>query len=295
MRFLKILFILTLLYASVFASSALAQVASTSAATQSAVTNITVTVSGNIMTLSGFIAPFASVVLSINGTVISSTVADSNGNFSFTNIAVAKATSSVCLNSVDFKKLGESEACIGVVATNGIISKANVFLPPTCGVQRTDVLVGNSAIGFGYGMPGATITVHINDLSGCVVTADTTGYYECNIVIQKEGDNTLFADAVLKGKPSEQQLKKILIKGLAFVKPTTVPTQLPAVPPIFTIPWWLWLLLVLIAIILIIILLRRYRPSVPTVGVPQVRLNHLFDFLKRKRKLHHAWMKGVGY
>lgn len=295
MRVIKIFFILTFLYVSILSSPVFAQVASTSAATQSGVTNVTVTVSGNIMTLSGYIAPFASIVLSINGTVIASTVADSAGNFSFSNIAVPKASSSVCLESVDFKKLGQSEACIGIIAVNGVISRSNVFLPPTFGVQRTDVLVGNSAIGFGYGMPGATITVHINDLSGCVVTADTTGYYQCSIVIQKEGDNTLFADAVLKGKASEQQLKKILIKGLAFIKPTSIPTQLPAFPGVFSIPWWVWLLLVLIVIILIIILLRRLRPELPTVGIPQVRINHAFDFLRRKRKLHHAWMKGVGY
>lgn len=269
-------------------------------ASQSGTTNITVTIAGNVLSLSGYIAPFASIVLTVDNTVITSTTADAAGNFSFSNVTVPKATSTVCLSAVDYKKLGTSKACITVTPVNGIITKTNVFLPPTLGVQRLDVNVGDNALLFGYGMPGATITVHLNGATGCTITAESSGYYTCTIKIQKAGTNELYADAVLNGKASEQQLDKVLIKGIAITKPTVspAPTVAPSLPglTLFQIPWWIWLLLVLIGIILIIILLRKYRPgALPTVATPSIRLNHMFDFLFKSRKLHHWWMKGVGY
>lgn len=271
-------------------------------ATKSGTTNITVTVAGYQLTVSGYVAPFASIALTINGNVITSTTADSLGNFSFTNVAIPKTTSTICFDVVDFKNLGQSEACVSVTPVAGVITKTNIFLPPTLGIQRTEVNVGNNAVAFGYGMPGATITVHISGSTGCIVVADKTGFYQCSILIQKAGSYELYADSVLNGKPSEAQLKKVLLKGLAVEKiPTIAPIPgLPSIiPSLFAIPWWVWLLLVLTGIILLIILIRRYRPSlIPAIGipgVPSIRLNHLFDFLFRERKLHHWWMKGVGY
>src|SRR5260221_13545232 len=157
--------------------------ASAAVSTQSATTNITVTVSGNTLNVTGYIAPFASIALTVNNTVIVSTVADATGNFTFTNVAVPKATSIVCFDAVDFKKLGESLACIQVTPVNGVITRTGVYLPPTLGVQRVDVFVGDNADALGYGMPNSSVTVHINNLTGCVVTADTTGYYQCSILI----------------------------------------------------------------------------------------------------------------
>lgn len=267
-------------------------------ASQSGTTNITVTIAGNALSLSGYIAPFASIVLTVDNTVITSTTADAVGNFSFSNVTVPKATSTVCLNAVDYKKLGTSKACVAVTPVNGAITKTNVFLPPTLGVQRVDITVGDSALLFGYGMPGATITVHLNGTTGCTVTTESTGYYTCTIKVQKAGTNELYADAVLNGKASEQQLDKVLIKGITLTKLTISPGPTVPLPglALFQIPWWIWLLLVLIGIILIIILLRKYRPeALPTIGAPSVRLNHMFDFLFKSRKLHHWWMKDVGY
>lgn len=273
--------------------------AQTPVATQSGTTNIKVTIAGNVLTLSGYIAPYASIVLTIDTTVVTSTTADSLGNFSFSNVSVPKATTQVCLNAVDYKKLGTSKACITVIPIDGVITKTGVFLPPTLGVQRTDVQVGDKALAFGYGMPGAIITVHLNNSAGCTVTAEQTGYYTCSLTISKAGSNELFADAVLNSKPSEKQLDKILINGIAITKPTVSlgPTAAP-LPGLnlFQIPWWVWLLLVLIGIILVIILLRKYRPqALPQVGIPTVKMNHAFDWLFKSRKLHHWWMKGVGY
>ncbi len=303
-RFWKvIIFVLFFFTAAVFVSCAFAQ-----AATQSGQTTIKVTVAGATLNVSGYIAPYASVVMTIDNNIIGSVVADAQGNFSFANVTVPQTTSTVCFTAEDFKQLGTSEACISVKQIDGVISVANVFIPPTLGVQRTDVQVGNDAVVFGYGMPGAQITVHLNTGIGCITTADSTGYYQCHIIIRTIGSNTLYADATLNGKPSEQQLKKVLIQGLTYVKPTPGPTlgfllsptpAIPGLPSLSALPWWIWVLLALIAIILIIILLRKFRPeAVPAVGMPSVpkgKLFHTFDKFFRSRKLHHAWMKGVGY
>ena len=305
-QFLGKLFLLTAFFLcmmQVFVFPARAQTA-----TQSSQTAITVTVAGTSVSISGYIAPFASVVLTVNGNILGSVVADSKGNFSFSNVIAPKATSTLCLTAEDFKKLGTSEACISVTPTNGVIAKTGVFVPPTLGVQRTNVYVGNDAIAFGYGMPGAQITVHINDDMGCTVTAQTTGYYTCAIIIKTTGNNTLFADATLLGKPSEKQLQKVLIQGISLVKPSAVPTlgflltpapALPGFAQLLAIPWWMWILLALVVIILLIILLRKFRPeAIPAVGIPSVpmgRFAHIFDKVFRSRKLHHAWMKGVGF
>lgn len=264
--------------------------------TQSATTTVQVVVAGNTLSATGYLAPYASIALTINGVVLTSTTADKDGNFSFINISVPKTTSIICFDAVDYKQLGESQACVSVTPVDGVIVETSIFLPPTMGVSRTDVFTGDTADAFGYGMPGAFITVHINGEKGCTATADTTGHYECFITIQKAGSYELFADAVLNGKSSEQQLKKILIKGLATTKVNLTPApSLPAFAPIFALPWWVWLLLVLIMLILIIILLRRYRPELALPGMPSEKVAHTFDFLFKERKLHHYWMKGIGY
>lgn len=297
----RILIILVAIFILGFVST---REVSAQVATQSGTTNVTVTVAGFQLSVSGYIAPYASVALTINGNVVTSVTADGNGDFSFTNIAIPKTTSTVCFDVVDYRQLGASQACITIVPVNGTVNRTNVFLPPTLGLQRTEVTVGSNALAFGYGMPGATINVHVNNVVGCTVVADKNGYYQCSILIQKAGSYELYADSVLNGKPSEQQLKKVLLKGLAVTRvPTLAPIApiIPGLPSLGQIPWWGWLLLILIGIILLIILLRKLRqyiPALPEValpGLPKVHFEHMFDFLFRERKLHHWWMKGVGF
>lgn len=264
-------------------------------ATQSGDVNVSVVVNGFLLSMSGFIAPYASVVLSSNGTVIVSTTADAQGYFSFSNVSVAEGLTKFCLDAVDFKRLGESEACITIQPANGILSRTGIFLPPTLGLFRTEVNVGSSALAFGYGMPGEIVTVHINNTVGCTVTADNTGYYQCSIKILKAGQYVLFADGVYQNKPSEAQLKRVLLKGLSITKPTAAPPFVPG-QLLVNIPWWVWLLLVLIGLILLIILLKKYKPTwLPGIGIPSVPVEHAFDWLFKERKLHHWWMKGVGF
>ena len=230
--------------------------------------------------------------------MFASTTADSNGNFAFTSVKVAKGFTTFCLDGIDYKRLGESESCFTIPPVEAPYSRSEIFLPPTLGVFRANVNIGSNALVFGYGMPGATISVKLDGKEACVRTADKTGYYECNILICKEGNHEVYADSVLNNKPSEPQLKRVLIKGIALVKQVT--PKPPAVPNVFFgLPGILIaLFLLLLLIIVIIVLLRKFKPAwIPRVFIPNPGevMHHGFDALFRERKLHHWWMKGVGY
>lgn len=260
--------------------------------------SVSATVGNYYLSLSGYIAPYASVVLSSDGVVLRSTVADAQGNFFISQVLIKAGFSHFCLDAVDYRRLGESESCFTVPPASSAISKQNIFLPPTLGLQRTDVNVGDNALAWGYGMPGATVTVHLDGGKGCVVTADNTGYYQCTIKIAKAGTHELYADSVLKGKSSEPQLKKVLVKGLSITQQVEKKTtgSLQNIWNLLTsLPGGIFLLLVLVLIILIIILIIKLKHPewLPKVGVPSFKVEHVFDFLTRERKLHHAWF--VGY
>ena len=64
------------------------------------------------LNVSGYISPFASIVLNSNGIFMRTTVADKGGNFSISQVRIARGFSSFCLDAVDYKRLGESTTCI---------------------------------------------------------------------------------------------------------------------------------------------------------------------------------------
>lgn len=270
-----------------------------SSASQSGIVNVKVTINGFSLSLSGYLAPYASITLTSGGNSFASVVADAQGNFSFTNIKVAKGFSSFCLDGIDYKRLGESEACFSIPPLTGAYSKTQIFLPPTLGVFRENVNVGDKALVFGYGMPHAQIRIILDKQVICQKTADDGGYYECNFAITKEGNHEVYAESTLNGKDSEPQLKKVLIKGIALVKKPTIgplpgfnPNQL-IVPGIL-----IALLLLLLLIILLIVWLKRHPPAwMPRFYIPNPGdvVQHKFAAFFREKKLHHHWMDGVGY
>lgn len=296
--------LLTLLFVFSFAvllpGRSFAQTASSSgSASQSGIVNIQVTINGFALSLSGYLAPYASITLTSNGNTFSSVVADAQGNFSFVNIKVAKGFSTFCLDGIDYKRLGESEACFTIPPVTSPFSKSQIFLPPTIGVFRENVNIGDKALVFGYGMPHAQIRIKLDNQQICEKVADDGGYYECSFAISKEGNHEVYADSQLNGKDSEPQLKRVLIKGIALVKQPTVPPTNFNPNVLFGLPGILiaLFLLILLIIFLIVWLKRHPQAWIPRVFVPKAPevFHHGFDWLFRERKLHHWWMKGVGY
>lgn len=259
----------------------------------------TVTIGAQIgeytVNLSGFIAPYASVVMTIDTTVVRSTVADANGYFFLSQILVKGDFSHYCLTAVDVRRLGQSKACFTVPPITGNYTRSNIFLPPTLGLYKKTINAGQTAQAWGYSMPGATVTLHLSDGRVLTTTADATGYYEFRPRFENPGDYELFADASYHKQQSEKPVDKVKLTALSLAGQVgqTVQNVGKTIWELLSGPLG-FLLLAIPIIILIIILLRKLLQSrTPQLGkVPSLKSRLPFDFLFRKRKLHHAWFVG---
>lgn len=245
--------------------------------------------------LSGFLAPFASIVLTTDNTVMRSVVADNGGYFSLSQILIRQGFSSFCLTGVDVKRLGQSEACFSIPPANGNITKTNIFLPPTIGLYRTQIQEGSNAIIWGYSMPGALVTVHSSDGKDYQATADNNGFYQVTAYIAKAGTYDLSATAVLKKQSSEKPTNKVRLVALTLAQATgqgffnwlrnliTILFNVPLGP--------LWLAIPILILIFILWRKLKGKPLLPSIKQEKV----FFDYLFRSRKLHHHYLHGVGY
>lgn len=165
------------------------------------------------LNLSGYISPFASIVLNSNGIFMRATVSDRGGNFSISQVRIRKGFSAFCLDAVDYKRLGESVTCLKVPPATASIDKKEIFLPPTIGLSRAIIAEGQQVLVFGYSMPGAKVMVHVND-QVLSTTTDASGYYEIKLTNVKAGTYLLYSTAVYKEKPSLAPSKKLELKAL---------------------------------------------------------------------------------
>ena len=250
------------------------------------------------VSLSGFIAPYASVVMTIDNTVVRSTVADANGYFYLTGILVKGDFNHYCLTAVDVKRLGKSKACFTMPKVTGNYTKSNIFLPPTLGLYKKQINAGQTAEAWGYTMPGATVTLHTSDGRTFTITADNTGYFEFKPQFDNAGVYELFADASYHKQQSENPVDKVKLTALSVAGQVgqTVQNVGKNVTQLISGPVG-FLLLAIPIIILIIILLRKlmhgYKPSLGKGKMPYGAGHRLpFDFLFKKRKLHHSWYIG---
>ena len=257
---------------------------------------VSATVGSYYLNLSGSIAPYASVILTSNNIVLRSTVADSNGYWFISQILINPGFSNFCLDAIDYKRLGESYTCISIPPAVGNITKDNIFLPPTLGLQKKTVNQGSEATAWGYTMRGGTVTLHLSDGRVITIQADKEGFYSFQVPVPTAGTYELFADAVFNGASSLKPDKKTTLIVLSL------PQQIinkggQSLNNIgrFLIgtPWgFIWLIIPIL--ILIIILLKKLHPEWFTWldgGWDGVSAHIPFIH----RKLHHWWMKGVGY
>ena len=257
-------------------------------------TNVSAKVGQYYLNLSGFIAPYASVVLISNGNILRSVVADQTGYFYFTGVLIDKGFSNFCLDAVDVKRLGESYTCLTVNPATSSITQNNIFLPPTFGVERNQINVGSSAIVWGYSMPNAQVKVYLSDGRTVMVTADSTGFYQTTFKIDKTGSYEFFADAFYKNQKSLSPSRKASFLALSSTQQLQKGIAnwfSSLINFILQNPWGV-VLVILPILILIVILLKKLRPSWFTwFDQGEQRLFALVPF--RKRKLHHAWF--IGY
>src|SRR5680860_97998 len=168
------------------------------------------------LNVSGYIAPYASIVLTSDGVFYRATVADSQGYFYISSVLIKKGFSHFCLEAIDFKRLGESITCFNFPPAEATVNLKDVFLPPTVGVSRTEVGEGGEIFIWGYSMPGAKVTIHLKGGKDIEVTADNQGYYVYKLSNIKAGKYELYATAEYNNKQSLTPVNKAKFTALTW-------------------------------------------------------------------------------
>ena len=245
------------------------------------------------LNLSGFMSPYASIILTIDGVFIRATVADGNGDFYISQVLIKSGFDKFCLDAIDFKRIGESLTCINVPPAHGSITKKNIFLPPTLGLSKTSVFAGQKVLAFGYTMPNAYVTLNLGNGKTETVLADSTGYYVFTLSNLPPGTYNLFATAHYKNLESLSPTKKVQLKSLSwwdeflqFLRDLWA-RIIAFLTSISLGPLWLGLPI----LIFIIILILRLWPERFTF-IYENKLIIFFSEKKPKKHLHHYWMVG---
>lgn len=243
-------------------------------------TTVKASVGKYYLSISGFVSPFASIVMTSNSIFLGSTVADPNGNFSIKNIFVNEGFTDFCLEAIDIKRIGDSLTCFKIAPMFSSREIRDIFLPPTLGLSGREIRPNSSILASGYSMPGALVNVNIAKGIILHLTADKSGFYKTQIKNLAVGKYFLFATANYKKRDSEKPSKKLELNSISVVE--IIKRNLPLI---------LIVLLILVVIILLIILFRK-------------RLKRKIIELLEKREvfgeggkvrvpLHHSWF--IGY
>ncbi len=236
-----------------------------------------------VVNISGLASPNASIVLSSEGQFVRSTVADSRGYFYITGVSVKKGFSSFCLQAVDFKRIGESEACLTFEPVVASRDFKDIFLPPTIGLFKKQINAGEEALIFGYSMPGAKVEIKIRDGQTFIAQADNTGYYEYRYKKVPAGTYFLTSDAEFENKKSlpptrEAKLEALSIPGAVTLKAKSL---IQKIWELLTTTIWGFVLILLILLLIIISLILILKPA---------WTKFLFDKFKRHKPMHHDWL-----
>lgn len=248
-------------------------------------TNVEASVGDFYLYLFGYVAPYASIVLTTDGVFLRSTVADAKGNFSFQGVLVNKGLSKLCFDAIDFARLGESLTCINIPPVFKSTTIRDIFLPPTLGLSRSEVAEGASVTAYGYSMPGALVTLYLSNGKTLTTYADKTGYYSFIINNLKAGTYNLYTKAQLNHKESLKPSKTVQLKSLSWWEQFIAFVRdlwnkfLKFLKDLALGPLWL----VIPILISIIILLVKLMPG---------RFGFLRSPLRKKHPLHHKWWMG---
>lgn len=245
--------------------------------------NITAQVGDYFVNITGYASPNASIAMSDpNGQFLRSTVANDQGYFSITSLTVKKGQSGFCFDTVDFRRLGDSQGCLSFAPITQPRNFNNIYLPPTIGVFKKTINAGEQGLIYGYSMPGANVNLSINTKQTVNITSDAAGYYEYKFPKVPAGKYNLLASGVYNQDKSLAPKKGTTLTALSLTQRATstiaeTGKQTSKLVTTSTFAFLLLLLLLLLIIIGLIILIRRY--------------GHVFiaDHPNRGRPLHHDW------
>lgn len=241
-------------------------------------TNLTASVGKYYFSLSGYVSPFASVVMSSSSIFMGSVVADKEGNFSLERILINEGFTDFCLEAVDLKRVGDSFTCLKIPPATGDTQKKDIFLPPTVGLSARKINPGSSIFASGYSMPNAKVLLNISEGIILQANADDTGFYKLEIKDLPAGKYSLFATARYERKDSEKPTKKLEIESLSMFD--LIKQNFPKIILII-------LIVIAIIILLIILLSKKAREKIKNMIKKK-------PFLKKKERkhLHHDWLLG---
>jgi hypothetical protein len=209
-------------------------------------------------------------------------MADEKGNFSIPQVLIRTGFSHFCLDAIDFKRIGESYTCFTIPPATDSVTMTDIFLPPTLGLSRTQVNAGGSATAFGYTMPKAKVTLHINNKL-IIVYADSSGYYQIPLDNLAAGKYSLYATANYEQKESLEPTKKLQLESLSKSQQVAKLAGNWWDQLLKFLRDWLWnpLWLVIPILILIIILIRKLWGK-----------QFIIPFRRKTHYLHHFWWMG---
>jgi len=234
------------------------------ASNQEGKTEVVANVAGLNLKLSGMASPNASIALSTkSGQFLYAAVADFKGEFEI-KTEVNQGLSDYCLETVDFKRQGNSLVCFSESSTGDIV-RDGLFLPPTIGLFRNEVAEGSDVTISGFSMPDSIVSIQITNSKKVSVKADKSGYYSFKEEKIKAGSYLLFAGAVYSGKESLKQEKGVSLKVLSAAEQMAITAvgytdqAKSFLSKILSLAWPI--LLVCLFILIIILVLKRKMPK----------------------------------
>lgn len=216
-------------------------------------TNVSATVGDFTLSISGFVTPFASVVVKTkDGVLLASLTTNEQGNLSVFDILINKGLSGLCFTVIDQKRLGESETCIPMSEPESNIVMQDIFLPPTLVLSQTEINENAQVGASGYTMPLAQVTISVGQKQ-IVTTADQKGFFTASLGAIKAGQYNIYAIALYNGKTSYTPTKFLGLQSQSLT------SQIQK--KIISLPWGWIVFAAVICILIIIVIVVLSRPS----------------------------------
>lgn len=168
------------------------------AAAHAETVTVTIGVGDTILTVSGQTSPDAFVTISKDGSVIGTTSADSDGEYSQIFPAQEPGIHQLSVFAHTTEGQNTDTVTLNVNITEHATTTAEIFLPPTITIAETNLNFGQQLALSGSSAPSSTITIYIDNSTYATATADAFGLWGTSLStdLLASGQHSLFVRAV---------------------------------------------------------------------------------------------------